>query len=150
MAEGVGKTILLVVDELLPSRMRAPLRFACRRARATGSQLALVGVVEPSLCNDRATLSATMHALAGLVATDTGTAPILHIREGDTVAELIALVNDRPEITAIILGLDARAARVGGRPSPLGAILNKDRDQVRVPVTVIPRHMSDTEIDLIA
>jgi hypothetical protein len=149
MAGDVGKTILLVVDELAPSRMRAPLRFACRRARATGSRLALVGVVEPALHNNRATLSATMVALAELAEIDTGTAPTLHMREGDTVAELIALVNDQPEICAIILGLDARAARAGGRPSPLGAILNKDRDQVRVPVTVIPRHMSDTEIDLI-
>lgn len=149
MADDVGKTILLVVDDLTPSRMRAPLRFACRRARATGSRLALIGVVEPALRNDRATLSATMNALAGLVETDTGTAPALHMREGDTVAELIALVNDLPDICTIILGLDSRAARMGGRPSPLGAILNKDRDQVRVPVTVIPRHMSDTEIDLI-
>lgn len=142
---GQGRTILLVVDEVLPSRMRAPLRFACRRARATGSGLALVGVADGE--PERSALAAAMAALAHAAEGVIGIAPALHLREGDAVAQLVALVDDRPDVTDVVFGLDARGPRPGGRPSPLGAILNRD---LRAEVIVVPRHMSDSEIDLIA
>lgn len=144
---GEGRTILLVVDEVASARMRAPLRFACRRARATGSRLALLAVADG---RDREPLAGAMAALAEVVAGEFGEPPALHLREGDMVAELLALVDSRPDILDVIFGLDPRAVRANAQPSPLGTILNRHRDRIRAEVIVVPRHMSDSEIDLIS
>lgn len=162
-ASAPGKTILLVVDESRLSRMRAPLRYACRRARATGSRLALVGVYEPPR-GEYAWLSAAQ-AIRGEAQTDfgtalaqlaenaagcTGQAPMVLLREGDPAEEVCALIDADPGICNVIVGLDVRPSAMGGPPPSASALLNSHCNRLRVPVTVVPRHMTDSEVDMIS
>jgi hypothetical protein len=162
-ASAPGKTILLVVDESRLSRMRAPLRFACRRACATGSRLALVGVYEPPR-GEYAWLSAAQ-AIRGAAKSDFGTAlaqlaenaagctgmdPVVLLREGDPAEEVCALIDADPDICNVIVGLDIRSAAMGGSPPSATALLNNHCNRLRVPVTVVPRHMTDSEVDMIS
>lgn len=162
-ASAPNKTILLVVDESRLSRMRAPLRFACRRAAATGSRLALMGVYEPPR-GEYAWLKAAQ-AIRGEVQNDFGSAlaqlaesaadcigqpPLVMLREGDPAEQVCAMIESDPAICNVIVGLDVRANAMGGPMPPATAILNSHCSRLRVPVTVVPRHMTDSEVDMIS
>jgi hypothetical protein len=152
------RTILLVVDETRLSRMRAPLRFACRRARATGSRLALVGVTDPPgdyswLAAAKAIRGETQAAfktalaeLAQSAADCTGTQPAVHLREGNAAEQVCALIDSEPAICNVIVGLDVRSSP---KLASATALINSQCNRMRIPVTVVPRHMTDSEIDLI-
>lgn len=151
------RTFLVVVDE--SEEMRAALRFACKRARNTGGMVALLKIIEPPefqhfagigrIMEDEARQSAEQHlnALAAEVNAVSGHVPMLFVRLGKPTEELIALIDEAPDISVLVL-----ASGTGQEgPGPLvSALSGRLANRLRVPVTVVPGSLSDEDIDALA
>lgn len=151
------RTFLVVVDE--SEEMRAALRFASKRAASTDGRVALLQVIEPAEFQHFATIGRLMddearekaehllHQCAAEVNRFTGHYPILHVREGEPVEELIMLINEEPEISILVL---ASGTGTEG-PGPLvSGMTGKLLSRIKIPVTVVPGNLSDEEIDYVA
>lgn len=148
------RVFLVVVDDS-PERTIA-LRYACLRARKSGGRVALLRVVEPAEQTEWAGVGAMLQEerredaeklLSGLateVTEITGGLPILLIREGDPRDELLALVEEDPRISILVL---ASAAGASG-PGPLiSALTGRYMGRLRVPMTIVPGTLDDAELD---
>jgi nucleotide-binding universal stress UspA family protein len=147
------RIFLVVVDET--EEMRVALRYAALRARRTGGHVALLYVIEPSDLQQwmavetlmreerREEAEALLQRLSGEVADLCGSLPIVHIREGRRRDELMALLDEEPSISVLVL-----AAGTGAEgPGPLVTqLVGKMSGKMRVPVTVVPGSLSDEQI----
>jgi nucleotide-binding universal stress UspA family protein len=150
------RVFLVVVDD--SPELRVALRYAALRARRTGGRVALLYVMEPP---DRQTWMALESLMreesreeaeqlvgrhANTVAALTGSPPIVHIREGLPDDELLALIDEDPTISILVL-----AAALGDTgPGPLiSALSTKLIGRLRVPLTIVPGGLSDAQIDLL-
>ncbi len=152
------RVFLVVVDE--SEEMRTALRFACRRAQHTRGRVALLYVIEPvefqhwigvgRVMEEEARLEAErrMQTLAAEVFAQTGSMPAVHIREGQRAEQLVALLEEEPSISLLVLGTAISAAD----PGPLVTYLTSSagRNKLRVPVTLVPGHLSEAEIDALS
>lgn len=152
------RVFLVVVDE--SEEMRTALRFACRRAQHTRGRVALLYVIEPvefqhwigvgRVMEEEARNEAErrMQTLAADVFAQTGSMPAVHIREGQRAEQLVALLDEEPSISLLVLGTATGAAD----PGPLVTYLTSSagRNKLRVPVTLVPGHLSETEIDALS
>lgn len=151
------RVFLVVVDET--EEMANALHFACRRAEHTGGRVAMLYVIEPPefqhwlgverVMQDEARQQAeqTLQNLAARVQTMTGKMPILHIREGRRRDEVLALLDEEPRISIVVLGT------ASGRqdPGPLvNYLVSRMGDQMKVPITLVPGRLSATDIDDLA
>jgi nucleotide-binding universal stress UspA family protein len=151
-----NRVFLVVVDET--EEMRVALRFAALRARSTGGKVAMLYVVEPSefqhwmsvgdLMREEARTEAeqVLQRLAAEVSEMAGSLPVLYVREGDRRDELLALLDEEPNISILVLG-----ASTGKRgPGPLvSAMTGKFLGRLHIPVTVVPDSMTVEEIDAV-
>jgi nucleotide-binding universal stress UspA family protein len=147
------RVFLVVADET--QEMHNALRFACRRALHTDGQVALLGVVEPSEFKHwlgvgrvmeeeaRAAVEARVNALAGEVFEMTGTMPVVYVRSGKRRDEVVALIDEEPEIKLLVLGM---ASGPEG-PGPLVNSLIGGGVALRIPVTLVPGSLGPKEID---
>jgi nucleotide-binding universal stress UspA family protein len=151
------RIFLVVVDET--EEMRVALRYAALRAGHTGGRVALLYVIEPSDLQQwmaveslmreerREEAEALLQKLSAEVSDICGTLPILYIREGRRRDELLALLDEEPSISILVL-----AAGTGAEgPGPLvTALVGKMSGRMRVPVTVVPGSLSDEQINMLA
>ncbi|MEN5247397.1 universal stress protein [Brucella pseudintermedia] len=151
---GHRRKFLAVIDET-PECGRA-VAYAARRAKNTGGSLVLlfviddsdfqqilgVGEIMRSEAQDRA--QAALEKFAAAVRADQGIEPEISIREGETAAELISLIEEDQDIAILVLA--AGSGKEG--PGPLVQSL-AGRAQFPIPVTVIPAGMSDDDIDAV-
>ncbi|MGF1630528.1 MAG: universal stress protein [Kiloniellaceae bacterium] len=151
-----SRVFLVVVDET--EEMRVALRFAALRARSTGGKVAMLYVVEPSefqhwmsvgdLMREEARTEAeqVLQRLAAEVNDLAGSLPVLYVREGDRRDELLALLDEEPNISILVLG-----ASTGKRgPGPLvSALTSKFLGRLHIPVTIVPDSMTAEEIDAV-
>ena len=151
------RVFLVVVDDT--EEMRVALRFACRRAAHTDGRVALLYVVESSefqhwmsvgdLMREEARSEGeqVLQRCAKQVSDQTGSLPVLYLREGSRRSQLMDLIDEEPSISILVL-----AADTGPRgPGPLvSALTGKFVGKLRVPVTIVPGHLSDEEVDRIA
>jgi nucleotide-binding universal stress UspA family protein len=154
---GAERVFLVVVDE--SEEHKVALRYAARRARHTGGRVALLYVIEPSdlqhwsavedlMREERREEAETLlQQLSAEVTAMAGALPILYIREGKRREELLALLDEEPGISILVL-----AANPGSEgPGPLiSALTGKFATRLRVPVTIVPGGLSAAQIDLIA
>lgn len=147
------RVFLVVVDDT--EEMRAALRYACGRARHTGGRVALLRVVEPAEFQHFATIGNLMRAearqeaetLLQRMATEvnefSGQLPVLYVREGNPRDELIKLINEEPQVSILVLAADTGP----GGPGPLvTALTGKFVGRLRVPITIVPGHLSSDQI----
>ncbi len=151
------RVFLVVVDE--SEEMNVALRYACRRAAHTNGRVALLYVVESSefqhwmsvgdLMREEARSEGeqVLQRCAALVSEQTGSLPVLYLREGSRRSELLDLIEEEPSISILVL-----AADTGPRgPGPLvSALTGKFVGKLKVPVTIVPGNLSDEDIDKIA
>jgi nucleotide-binding universal stress UspA family protein len=151
------RVFLVVVDE--SEELKVALRFACRRALHTGGRVALLYVIEPSgfqhwmsvgdLMREEARSEGEqlLQRMAAEVNELAGKMPILHLREGNRRDELLALLDEEPNISILVLG-----ASTGKRgPGPLvSALTGKFLGKVHIPITLVPDSLSDEEIDAVS
>jgi len=148
------RVFLVVVDDS-PERAVA-LRYACLRARKGGGRVALLRVVEPVGMVEWAGVGVMMQeerreeaekmlsALAADVNDITGGFPILLIREGDAREELLALMEEDPRISILVLAM----APGSGGPGPLiSALTGRQASRLTVPMTLVPGGLSDEELE---
>ena len=145
---------LVVVDD--SEEMHQALQFACGHAKAVGGKVALMYCIAPAefeywagvgeLMRQEAREAAeekmTIHAeyAKGL----TGEIPVLFVREGDTSDELLALIDEEPSISLLVLGADTQSETAG----PLiSFLMSRGASRCRVPITVVPGNLSDEQLD---
>ncbi len=148
------RTFLLVVDA--SSEMRAALRFACRRAVHTDGYVALFHAVEPADFHHFASIGELMETearseaekllqrIAADVQKQTGKMPIVLLREGDTIEQLLAVIEEETSISVLVLG----AGTGDEGPGPLvSALSGRLAGKISLPVTIVPGGLDDTAID---
>ena len=148
------RVFLVVVDE--SEEMRVALRYASLRAKHVGGRVALLYVIEPSdfmhwiaiesLRQEerRTEAEALLQDLSAEVHRFTGETPVLHLREGSRRDELLKLIDEEPSISILILA----ASTDPSGPGPLvTALTGRFVGKLRVPVTIVPGHLSDEQID---
>lgn len=153
VAKGLRK-FLIVVDET--PECRVALRFAARRALATGGGVTLLYVVEPAEFQHWMTVGDLMEqeareeaervlqGLATEVNTSVGITPELVVRVGRRRDELISLIESDPGIRILVLG----AAPGPEGPGPLvSALAGQLSGEFRIPITVVPGNLTEQQID---
>jgi hypothetical protein len=150
------RIFLVVVDET--EEMKNALYYACRRALHTGGRVALFYALEPPEFQHwlgvervmqeeaRQLAEQTLQALAAEVQAKTGRMPVLYLREGRRQDELVALISEEPGMSLLVLGM--ASGREG--PGPLVTYLVSQGGQMRLPVTLVPGALSETEIDAVS
>jgi nucleotide-binding universal stress UspA family protein len=151
------RVFLVVVDET--EEMRNALRYACRRARHTSGRVALLYVVESADFQHwlgvgrvmeeeaRAQAEQRMQVLAAEVFAQIGSMPVIHIREGQRADQLVALLQEDPTISLLVMA----TASGSGNPGPLVTfLLSHLGRRVRIPVTLVPGELSVEEIDALS
>lgn len=151
------RVFLVVVDE--SEELKVALRYAARRAQHTGGRVALLYVIEPtelqhwgaveSLMKEerREEAEALLQKLAAEVTSIAGTMPIIYIREGRRRDELLAMIDEETSISILVL-----AASTGSEgPGPLiSAFTGKLSSKLRIPITIVPGNLTDSQLDTLA
>jgi nucleotide-binding universal stress UspA family protein len=151
------RVFLVVVDETAEHRLA--VQYAARRAAHTGGRLALLHVVEPvevqhwisvqELAREerREAAEQLMQQLCDEVLPVAGTVPVVYIREGRAQDELVALINEEPSISILVL-----AAGTGqSGPGPLVSFLTgKLAARLRIPITIVPGGLTAEQIDALS
>jgi len=151
---GSERVFLVIVDDS-PERLVA-LRYACLRAKKSGGRIALLRVTEPAELQEwagvgellreegRQDAEQVLSQLAAEVQEITGGLPILLIREGDPVEEVLLLLEEDPRISILVLA----SAADGSSPGPLiTALTGRQVARLRCPLTVVPGGLSGTEME---
>ena len=148
------RVFLVVVDD--SAERDVALRYACLRARNGGGRVALLRVLEPVGMIEWAGVGVLMaeerreeaeKLLSGLgaqVQEITGSLPIVEIREGEARDQLLALLEEDPRISILVLASSA----TGSGPGPLiSALTGRYASRVRVPMTIVPGGLDDKELE---
>ena len=93
----------------------------------------------------RAHAERILQDLAAKVQADTGKTPVLYLREGRRREQLMALIDEEPTISLLVLGM--ASGREG--PGPLVSYLISQGQPIRLPVTLVPGQLSEAEIDAV-
>jgi nucleotide-binding universal stress UspA family protein len=150
------RVFLVVVDE--SPEMDVALYYASRRATTTGGRVALLRVIPREESHGLASVEALMREearheaeallqrLARTVTEVTGVLPVIHIREGVPGEQLLALVDEDPTISILVL-----AAGTGpDGPGPLISYLaGKAMGRLRIPITLVPGSLTQARMDMI-
>ncbi|HEY1632385.1 MAG TPA: universal stress protein [Rhizomicrobium sp.] len=149
------RKFLVVVDKT--PECHIAVRFATRRAQATGGRVTLLCVAQPAdfqqwrgveeIMKDEARQDAesliyeaakTVNELSGIVSE-------IVIGEGRAMDCLIALLKDDKDISILVLA--ASTAKEG--PGPLVSMV-AGTGQYPIPVTIVPGNLTDADIDVLA
>jgi len=158
MAESAPpRVFLVVVDETAEHHLA--LQYAARRAAHTGGRLALLHVIGPSefqhwisveeLAREerREAAEQLMQRLCDQFSTIAGGMPIVYIREGRAQDELIALIDEEPSISILVLAAGTGA----GGPGPLVTYLTgKAAARLRIPITIVPGGLTVEQVDALS
>ncbi|HEX3973820.1 MAG TPA: universal stress protein [Stellaceae bacterium] len=151
-----ARIFLVVVDKT--EEMRVALRYAALRAFHTGGKLALLAVAAPPGIQQFAAIEERMEEeareeaeallakLSAEVQDICGSTPSLYVRSGRPSEELLALIEEEPSISVLVLG--AGTGQDG--PGPLITALVSSAGKLRVPVTIVPGGLSEEQIAAVA
>ena len=154
-----GPVLLLYVDG--SEEMARALRYVCQRAKRTQHRIGLLYVVESvdfahwssvaalSEREDREEAERLLGELAEEVLnlTETEAYPLIYIRQGDPITELLGLMEEEEDIAWLTLAIRTDPHD----PGPvIRALTQKHLTRIRRPVVLIPGHLSDDEIDALA
>ncbi len=147
------RTYLVVIDETDEARLA--LRFASRRAAKTGGTVHILALVEKADFVAWGGVQATMEeearmraeelvtSAAGAIFDELGTRPAITVRSGEAVIVVKAMLDEHPEIAALVLG----AAAIG-TPGPLVTYFaGQHAGSLQCPVMVIPGSLDEEVID---
>jgi nucleotide-binding universal stress UspA family protein len=150
---GHRRKFLAIIDDT-PECERA-VAYASRRAKSTGGVLVLLYVIEPGdfqhwlgvekIMHDEAMAraNAALDSYASKIRETLGIEPELVVREGKPTEELHHLIEDDQDIAILVLA--AGAGKEG--PGPLVASVAGKGAAFPIPVTVVPQHLSDEDLD---
>ncbi|MCL6282919.1 universal stress protein [Ruegeria sp. 2012CJ41-6] len=133
------------------------MRFAAMRAAHTGGGVAILSVIPPDEFNHwigvgevmreeaRERIHAHYEVFAKWMRDKQSVEPELIIREGEAVPEIIAQVNEDPEIGVLVLG--AGTDKKG--PGPLVTQMSRSSGSLPIPFTIVPGDLSKEKLEAI-
>jgi len=133
------------------------MRFAAMRAARTSGGVAVLAVIPPEEFNHwigvgdlmreeaRERIEAHFEVFAKWMRDKQGVDPELVIREGEAVAEIMAQLQDDPDIGVLVLG----AASDKKGPGPLVTQLSRNAGGLPIPITVVPGDLSKERLEAI-
>lgn len=133
------------------------MRFAAMRAAKTGGGVEILSIIPPDEFNHwigvgeimraeaRERIEVHFEVFAKWMRDKQGVEPELVIREGEPIKELLAQVNDDPDVGVLVLG--AGTDKKG--PGPLITALSRQAGQLTVPMTIVPGDMSKERLEAI-
>ncbi len=133
------------------------MRFAAMRANHTGGGVTVLSVIPPDEFNHwvgvgeimreeaRERIHAHFEVFAKWMRDKQSVDPNLVIREGEVMAEIIALVAEDADIGILVLG----AASEGKGPGPILTALMRQAGTLPIPITIVPGDMSKEKLEAI-
>jgi len=133
------------------------MRFAAMRAAKTRGGVVILSVIRPEEFNHwigvgdimreeaRERIEAHFEVFAKWMRDKHGVDPELVIREGEAVAEIMAQLQDDPDIGVLVLG----AASDKKGPGPLVTQLSRNAGGLPIPITVVPGDLSKERLEAI-
>ncbi|WP_458792383.1 universal stress protein [Yoonia sp. MH D7] len=133
------------------------MRFAAMRAAHSNGAVAILSVIPPDEFNHWIGVGAIMReearerievhfeVFAKWMRDKQGIDPELVIREGEPLTEIMAQVNEDPEIGVLVLG----AASDKNGPGPLVSALTRQSGSLPVPITIVPEDISKERLEAI-
>ncbi len=156
-ASATPRVFLVVVDET--PEHHVAVHYAARRAAHTGGRIALLHVIEPvdlqhwaaieelTRRERREAAEQLMQRLCDEIMPIAGATPIVYIREGRRRDELLALINEEPSISILVLG----AGTGPEGPGPLVTYLaGKPAGRMRIPITIVPGGLTLDQIEALS
>ena len=148
--------ILVIADG--SKEMEVALQYACARAKKTNRKIIIATFIEPLdvlttqgiteiMQNEaREEAESKLQQASSIVKESTGITPVLHIREGEIISELIKLIEEEENINVLVL-----AANVDEKgPGPIiSSLVSKEYSRLRIPVMIVPGNFSKDHISLI-
>ena len=148
---------LIVVDDS-PEVDRA-IYYASRRAVRTGAAVIMLRVIETKDRNQQwlgvadimkaeahEEANAALDLAAGRANGVAGITPERVIREGETAVEILKLIDEDEDIASLVLA--AGTHKEG--PGPLVTNIGKSAGEFPIPLSIVPGHLSDEEIDALS
>jgi nucleotide-binding universal stress UspA family protein len=154
--EGHRRKFMAVIDNT-PECARA-VHYAGMRAKNSGGGLVLlyivsdadfnqwIGVGEIMRAEAREEAETVMAKIAQEVRETIGTEPELVIREGKATDQILQLIEEDRDIAILVLA--ASSAKEG--PGPLVTAVATRGAAFQIPVTIVPEHLTDADIDALS
>ena len=148
--------ILVIADG--SKEMEVALQYACARSKKTDRKIIIATFIEPldvlttqgvgEIMKNEAREEAELklQRASSIVKESTGLMPILQLREGKIIDELIALIEEEKDINVLVLAanLDEKG------PGPIiNALTTKEYSRLRIPLMIVPGNFSKEHIALI-
>lgn len=133
------------------------IRFAAMRAARTGGGVTILSVIPPDefqhwvgvgdVMREEASerIRAHFEVFARWMRDRMQVEPELVIREGEAVAEILALIREDKEIGVLVLG----AGTEKSGPGPLVSQMSRTSGTLPVPITIVPGGLSKDELEAI-
>ncbi len=133
------------------------MRFAAMRAAHTGGGVAILSVIPPDEFNHWIGVGEIMRAearerievhyevFAKWMRDKQNVHPELIIREGEPLVEIMAQVNEDPDIGVLVLG----AGTDNKGPGPLVTQLSRQSGSLPIPITIVPGDLAKERLEAI-
>ena len=133
------------------------MRYAAMRASRTGAGVTILSIIPPDefqhwqgvaelmRAEARERIEAHFEVFAKWMRDRKGIDPELVIREGDPVVEILAQVQEDPEIGVLVLG----AGNEKSGPGPLVTQMSRNSASLPIPITIVPGEMSKERLEKI-
>ena len=134
------------------------MRFAAMRAAKTGGGVEVLSIISPDEFNHWIGVADVMRAetrerievhfevFAKWMRDKQGVDPELVIREGVPVNEILAQIEEDPDVGVLVLG--ATSDKKG--PGPLISAMTKQAGSLPIPMTIVPGDMSKERLEAIS
>ena len=150
---------ILVIADGSPE-MSVALEYACARSKKTGRKIIIATFIEPidvlttqgvteiMLNEAREEAERRLQKASSIVKKSTGNMPVLHVREGEIMKELKALVEEEENINVLVLAANTNEKEKN--PGPIiNALVTKEISTLRIPVMIVPGNFSKDHISQI-
>jgi len=148
--------ILVIADG--SKEMGVALLYACARSKKTNRKIIIATFIEPldllttqgvtEIMQNEAREEAELRLqkASSIVKESTGMIPVLHLREGKIIEELINLIEEEKNINVLVL-----ATKIDNDgPGPIiSALTSTGYSRLRIPVMIVPGNFSKEHISLI-
>ena len=133
------------------------MRYAAMRASRTGAGVTILSIIPPDefqhwqgvaelmRVEERERIEAHFEVFAKWMRDRKGIDPELVIREGDPAVEILAQVQEDPEIGVLVLG----AGNEKSGPGPLVTQMSRNSASLPIPITIVPGEMSKERLEKI-
>ncbi len=131
------------------------MRFAALRAAQTGADVQVLSIITPEefqgwigvadlmRAEARERIEAHFEVFAKWMRDRQGINPELVIREGEAVEQILAQIEEDPDIGILVLG----AGTEGNSPGPLVTQMSRNSGSLPIPITIVPGELSRERLE---